>query len=329
MPENTNGKFRPKKVNFAQISNTALQDANLSLKAKGLYSLIQSLITLPGEDCLLLWKIRKKCKEGDKAFDSAWKELKDTGYLKQYRIPNGKNGAFRYEYELLDIPDLSTPATINRNKDGEIIDRSVKENKKDHTLQKGGYGNSVPCDAAASNSDHIPHYGGNGKTPKHNGDHTPHLAPYGKSTPCFPDPVEKGGGIRNTLLSNTGFNHIPSDNTSISQSDRLTDFLREKIKNQIEYDYFEENFPEDLPGIDSILDCMVEMLSRPGTKINGTVQSREALEGCLSRMDSCTVRDFLDHMKNQDLSRIRNLSAYYNSSLINFIREQEIRLLNA
>lgn len=140
MAENTSGTFRPKKVNFAQISNTALQDANLSLKAKGLYALIQSLITLPSEDGLRLWKIRKKCKEGDKAFDSAWKELKEAGYLKQYRIPNGKSGAFRYEYELLDIPDLTTPATVNRNKDGTAINSKTKSKPSpaDHIPQNGG-----------------------------------------------------------------------------------------------------------------------------------------------------------------------------------------------
>ena len=134
MIQRNEGRFRPRRTKFAQVSNVALHDDKLSLKAKGLYSLIQSIITIPGAD-LRIWKIKLKCKEGSKAFDAAWKELKDTGYLKQYRMPGGAKGAFIYEYDLLEEPDLTTSATINLNKNGEII--SITE-EIDHTPQDGG-----------------------------------------------------------------------------------------------------------------------------------------------------------------------------------------------
>lgn len=41
------GAFIKKEVPFAQVSNHALRDDKLSLKAKGLYALIQSYLTLP------------------------------------------------------------------------------------------------------------------------------------------------------------------------------------------------------------------------------------------------------------------------------------------
>jgi hypothetical protein len=41
-----NGSFRKKKTYFSQVSNEALRDNTLSLKAKGLYALIQSYITI-------------------------------------------------------------------------------------------------------------------------------------------------------------------------------------------------------------------------------------------------------------------------------------------
>lgn len=96
-----NGAFRRKKIHFSQVSNEALRDINLSLKAKGLYGLIQSYTTL--ED-FTLYKttLKKSCKEKDAAFDNAWKELKDNGYLIQYKLQDEK-GNFYYEYELLDI----------------------------------------------------------------------------------------------------------------------------------------------------------------------------------------------------------------------------------
>ncbi len=98
------GKFRKKKIYFTQVSNQALRDVNLSLKAKGLYALIQSYITIEN---FTLYKtfLLKNCKEGKKAFESAWKELKDLGYLIQYRLQE-ENGQFFYEYELLDEPQI-------------------------------------------------------------------------------------------------------------------------------------------------------------------------------------------------------------------------------
>lgn len=98
--DNKSGSFKSKKVFFSQVSNTALRDKKLSLKAKGLYSLIQSYITIEG---FILYKntLKKDCAEGDTAFESAWLELKKAGYLVQYKHQNG-NGVFIYEYELLD-----------------------------------------------------------------------------------------------------------------------------------------------------------------------------------------------------------------------------------
>lgn len=96
------GKIKRREVPFSQISNSALRDEKLSLKAKGLYALIQSYITIPN---FTLYKttLMKQCKESKNTFDTAWKELKDNGYLIQYRKSNAKTKTFYYEYELLDI----------------------------------------------------------------------------------------------------------------------------------------------------------------------------------------------------------------------------------
>ena len=101
MPEDSGGKFRHKKVNFSMVSNEILRNDAVSLKAKGLYALIQSYITI--ED-FSLYKgfLLSKCKEGKKAFDAAWKELKDTGYLIQYQMQDPKTKQFYWEYDLID-----------------------------------------------------------------------------------------------------------------------------------------------------------------------------------------------------------------------------------
>lgn len=105
------GRFRQKKVNFSMVPNEIIRDENISLKAKGLYALIQSYITL---DNFILYKgfLQSHCREGKKAFESAWKELKDTGYLLQYRMQNAQN-QFYYEYELVDsVPKKPVPQKV-------------------------------------------------------------------------------------------------------------------------------------------------------------------------------------------------------------------------
>ena len=74
------GFFRSKK-GFTVVQNEITKDANISLKAKGLYLVIQAYISMPDRK----WTkedFRNLTKEGKKAFDSAWKELKESGYLK-------------------------------------------------------------------------------------------------------------------------------------------------------------------------------------------------------------------------------------------------------
>lgn len=92
---------RRKEVPFSQVSNQALRDKTLSLRAKGLYALIQSYITIPD---FILYKqtLINMSIEGKDAFESAWKELKKRGYLVQIRGKNAE-GKFVYEYELLDF----------------------------------------------------------------------------------------------------------------------------------------------------------------------------------------------------------------------------------
>lgn len=102
MTTNQSGTFRNTTDPFTMVQNTVIEDKNLSLKAKGLYLIIKHYITIPN------FKLNKGylitlSKEGERAFDSTWKELKDAGYLKQHRL-KGKGGKWIYEYELLHEP---------------------------------------------------------------------------------------------------------------------------------------------------------------------------------------------------------------------------------
>ena len=107
------GAFRKKKTSFVQVSNVALRDETLSLKAKGLLALIESYLSL---DNFVLYKqfLINKSKDGETAFRSAWKELKDKGYLIQYKLQNEETKQFYYEYEVCDNPHVGNPPVANK-----------------------------------------------------------------------------------------------------------------------------------------------------------------------------------------------------------------------
>ncbi|HBI6922761.1 MAG: hypothetical protein E6363_01140 [Enterobacter sp.] len=133
METNRSGQFRKKKIYFTQVSNVALRDSSLSLKAKGLYALIQSYLTI--EDFTLYKNtLKKHLKEGEKAFESTWKELKDAAYLIQYRLQDPKTKQFYYEYELLDEPDIELANKIHNSQNRK------KHEEKSHTPKKVGMG---------------------------------------------------------------------------------------------------------------------------------------------------------------------------------------------
>ena len=341
MSEYRNGTFRPK-ANFATVSNNALRDYNLSLKAKGLYSLIQSYITLPGKR-LTKGFLKSKCQEKEKAFGSAWKELKDAGYLKQYRMPCGEEDHFIYEYDLLDKADKSTPALITLNKHGEPVKAkdvslpdSQDKGQNPHPPQKGGSGNFAPEQGSSAAAGEQNSAAENSK--QEDNSHAPLFVPYADGTPCEPHPVPEVEGISNipgnkTKGSNIDFNQsvYQEETGEPSVADRQTDEIREALKEQIDYSYFEDNLPEELPGVNALLDCMVEMLVKPSTTINRVPQTRYALKRYIEKADTDIVKGFLEHMQERGMKpkNIRNISAYWKSAFINFLREDSLVLETA
>lgn len=155
----SNGCFRVKK-GFTVVQNNIARDDRLSIKAKGLYLVIQSYITMPDRE----WHktdFMNMVSEGKGAFESAWKELKENGYIKCYVTSNG-HGTNR-EYELLDIPEEGPweiyPSRENENQERETIANTevvqVPENQVPGNQVAGNqvHGNQVPDNRYPENKD--------------------------------------------------------------------------------------------------------------------------------------------------------------------------------
>lgn len=94
------------KTDYSIISNHALRNKNLSLKAKGLYCL---LCSLPTDWDFSVNGIISICQEGRDSIYKILKELEQNGYIKKYQKNNGKFG--KYEYEILGLPLTDFPYT--------------------------------------------------------------------------------------------------------------------------------------------------------------------------------------------------------------------------
>ena len=104
------------KQGYTVVQNVISRDKSISMRAKGLYLIIQSYITMPDKRWLKS-EFMKMVPEGEKSFNGAWNELKLKGYLKcQIHVDGNK---FVREYELLDEPDFG-PHTFHYNAKGEL-----------------------------------------------------------------------------------------------------------------------------------------------------------------------------------------------------------------
>ena len=93
-----------KTQNYTVMSNHHLRNKELSLKAKGLISL---MLSLPEEWDYSVAGLVSICKESHTSVRSALKELEEHNYLIRER-KNSEKGYFIYEYNLYEIPSPYT-----------------------------------------------------------------------------------------------------------------------------------------------------------------------------------------------------------------------------
>jgi hypothetical protein len=91
-----------KTQNYTVMSNHHLRNKNLSLKAKGLMSL---MLSLPPDWDYSVGGLVAVCKEAHTSIRSALKELEENDYLIRKRT-NSEKGYFVYEYTLYEIPEM-------------------------------------------------------------------------------------------------------------------------------------------------------------------------------------------------------------------------------
>ena len=96
-------KFRVNKTSdYTVISNYHLKERKMSLKSKGLLTL---MLSLPDDWNYSLKGLVSLCSESESAVKSSLQELKEFGYLRIQKLaPKKGNGKFEYIYEIFESP---------------------------------------------------------------------------------------------------------------------------------------------------------------------------------------------------------------------------------
>jgi uncharacterized phage protein (TIGR02220 family) len=76
-----------KNANYVVMNRTALNDDRLTWKAKGI---IAYMLSMPDDWVFYISELVKHSKDGEKAFRSGLKELKENGYVKRYPVYEDK-----------------------------------------------------------------------------------------------------------------------------------------------------------------------------------------------------------------------------------------------
>lgn len=126
--------------NFSIIPNHIAQSTELSPNAK---SLIIHLLSMPDNWYYVKTQFWKKTNLGRDAFNRAWKELEEIGYICSERIIEG-NLVRGYNYVISDLPIFGcTEIQLNRSTDNPNISKQLNTNAKKTNKQNTNSTNSI------------------------------------------------------------------------------------------------------------------------------------------------------------------------------------------
>lgn len=112
--------------NFTVMSNHHFKEKRMSLKSKGLLSL---MLSLPDDWNYSISGLVKLSKDGKDSVMAALAELERFGYLTRNRTTNSKGQFSGVEYNIFEQPQLDIPVTETQNAEDQNEDKANAENQ--------------------------------------------------------------------------------------------------------------------------------------------------------------------------------------------------------
>lgn len=110
--------------NFTVMSNTHFKEKKMSLKAKGLLSL---MLSLPDDWNYSISGLVTLSKDGKDSVMSALAELEKFGYLQRQRVTNDKGQFAGVEYNIYEQPQQEIPIAEKQNEEKQKAEKSNTE----------------------------------------------------------------------------------------------------------------------------------------------------------------------------------------------------------
>ncbi len=265
---------------YTVMSNYHLKDKNLTLKSKGLLSMI---LSLPDEWNYTTRGLAAICKEGVDAIGSALKELETAGYIVRHQL-RGANGRITdTEYIIYEQPHEDsapdTPPPDTDSPDTENPDMVLPDMVTPY-LEKPAELNTKEFITQKSNT-------------------------HGSSTDSIPFREDAAGSPPEAKRKET---------TPMSE---IEDY-RALILENIEYDFLKREADPYSDDLDEIVEIMVETVCarRKYTRVAGSDFPHEVVKSRLLKLNSEHIRFVMDCIK-QNTTKVRNIKQYLLAALFN------------
>ena len=274
--------FRIEKTrDYTVMSNHHLRNTNLSLKAKGLLSL---MLSLPEEWDYTTKGLARICKDGVDSICAGVRELEEQGYVIRERVrnPNGQLGSI--EYTILEQP--RPPEREKPERENPVLDNPEQALP---VLGEPGQGNTAQLNTKESSKQ---------KSKKE-------LSSTEGSNPIRSNPQPLTG--------------TPPAEERIG-TDRMgaREVYREIILDNIGYEYLIQDSHIDREQLDEIAELIVDTVctARKTVRIAGDDYPAEVVKSRFMKLDSSHVQYVMDCMKN-NTTYVRNIKKYLLAALYN------------
>lgn len=276
--------FRIEKTrDYTVMSNHHLRNTALSLKAKGLLSL---MLSLPDGWDYTTRGLARICKDGVDSICAGVRELEEHGYIVRERVrnPNGQLGAI--EYTILEQPREPEPGREKPEQENPVQAEPVLDSPD---LGKPGQENSAQLNTKGSSNQ------GSKKD----------LSSTEGSIP-----------IRSNPSAPTG---APPPAAGMGKGGmEAREIYREIILENIEYGYLIQDPKIDREQLDEIAELIVDTVcsARKTIRVAGDDYPAEVVKSLFMKLDSSHVQYVMDCMR-ENTTYVRNIKKYLLAALYN------------
>ena len=274
--------FRIEKTrDYTVMANHHLRNTKLSLKAKGLLSL---MLSLPEDWDYTTKGLAKICKDGVDSICSTVNELEEHGYVIRERIRNAKGQLTDIQYTILEQPKPPQPGQGKPKQENPVLDSPVLGTPKQEEPEQG---NPAQLNTKKSSNQ-------------------------GLNTDL------SNTEVSNPIQSNPYEDELQAADGMGTDTRSSREIYREIILENIEYRHLVQNNQIDRERLDELVELIVDTVcsARKTIRIAGDDYPAEVVKSRFMKLDRSHIEYVLSSMQ-ENTTYVRNIKKYLLAALYN------------